>query len=62
MNFVNIVEEYEQMPATKIITNILNAFATSNTGIVHYMYEKPSIALIYFARAKSLLAKACTGV
>lgn len=62
MNFINIVEEYEQMPATKIITNILNSFATSNTGIVHFIYEKPTIALLYFSRAKALLSKACTGV
>lgn len=38
MNFVNIVDEFEQMPSTKIISNILNAFATSNTGLVHFAY------------------------
>lgn len=62
MNFVNMSEEYEQMPTTKIITNILNGFATSNTGVVHYIYEKPTLALTYFTKAKALLAKACTGV
>jgi hypothetical protein len=50
------------MPSTKIITNILNAFATSNTGIIHFAYEKPIVSLSYFIRAKSLLSKGCTGV
>lgn len=62
MNFVNMVEEHEQMPTTKIITNILNAFATNNTGTVHFAYGKPTLALLHFAKAKALLAKACTGV
>ncbi len=62
MNFVNIVEEFEQMPTTKIITNILNAFATSNTGLVHFVYGKSTVALAYFSKAKALLGKACTGV
>jgi len=50
------------MPSTKIITNILNAFATSNTGIVHFIYGKPIISLLYYSKAKALLSKACTGV
>lgn len=62
MNFTIMSEEYDQMPSTKIITNILNGFATSNTGIIHVIYNKPSIALTYFTKAKSFLAKACTGV
>jgi hypothetical protein len=62
MNFVNMSEEYEQMPTTKIITNILSGFASSNTGIVHFLYQKPAIALAYFSKGKTLLTKACTGV
>jgi hypothetical protein len=50
------------MPTTKIITNILNAFVTSNTGLIHFSIGKPIIALTYFAKAKGLLTKACTGV
>lgn len=50
------------MPTTKIITNILNGFATSNTGIIHYIYKKPSVAFSYFAKARILLTKASTGV
>ncbi len=62
MNFTNMSEELDQMPTTKIITNIINGFATSNTGIIHFNYQKPFIALAYFSKAKTLLAKACTGV
>lgn len=62
MNFVNMSEEYEQMPTTKIITNILSGFANSNSGLIHYLYRKPALALTYFAKAKTLLTKACTGV
>lgn len=50
------------MPTTKIITNILSGFANSNTAIVHYLYQKPALAVSYFAKAKTLLTKACTGV
>jgi hypothetical protein len=62
MNFTNITTEYEQMPTTKIINNILNAFATNNTGLIHFALNKPVVALSYFTKAKTLLAKACTGV
>lgn len=62
MNFVTMSEEHEQMPTTKIITNILSGFANSNTAIVHFLYQKPALSLAYFAKAKTLLTKACTGV
>lgn len=62
MNFVTMSEEHEQMPTTKIITNILSGFANSNTAIVHFLYQKPGLSLAYFAKAKTLLTKACTGV
>jgi hypothetical protein len=50
------------MPTTKIVTNIVNAFVTSNAGLVHFHYGMPSVALSYFAKAKILLTKAYTGV
>jgi hypothetical protein len=50
------------MPSTKIIANILNALTTSNVGTVHFSQRKFHIALTYFLKAKSLLAKGCTGV
>ena len=62
MNFANIQNEIEQMPSTKIITNILNALTTSNVGIVHFWEKKYHVALQYFFKAKSLLSKGITGV
>lgn len=50
------------MPSNKIITNILNAFATSNTGLTHFALGKTVLALHHFVKAKTLLSKACTGV
>jgi hypothetical protein len=62
MNFVTMSEEYEQMPTTKIITNILSGFSNNNSAVVHFIYQKPTLALTYFIKAKTLLTKACTGV
>ena len=62
MNLNTIAEEFEQMPTTKIVTNIISAFVTSNAGLVHFHYGMAAAALGYFGRAKALLAKACTGV
>lgn len=62
MNFTTIVEDYEQMPTTKIVTNIISAFSNNNIAIVHVSYQMPSLALAYLSKAKSLLTKACTGV
>ncbi len=50
------------MPSTKIIANILNALTTSNVGMVHFAQKKYHISLGYFSKAKTLLAKGCTGV
>jgi hypothetical protein len=50
------------MPSTKIIANILNSLTTSNVGMVHFAQKKYHIALSYFSKAKTLLAKGCTGV
>jgi hypothetical protein len=62
MNFANIQNDVEQMPSTKIITNILNALTTSNVGIVHFSILKYHIALQYFFKAQGLLSKGITGV
>ena len=62
MNYTTMAEEVEQMPTTKIVTNIVSAFVTSNTGLVHFHYDMPAVALSYFAKAKALLTKAYTGV
>lgn len=62
MNFNNMQTEYDKMPTTKIITNILNALATANTGLIHFNLGKPHISLANFLKAKALLAKGCTGV
>lgn len=62
MNFTNIQTYYEDMPTTKIITNILNALTASNVGIVHLALKKPYLSLSYFSKAKTLLSKGCTGV
>ncbi len=50
------------MPTTKIITNILNALATANTGIIYFTMNKPQLSLSNFLKAKMLLSKGCTGV
>ena len=50
------------MPTTKIITNIVNAFVSNNAAIVHMQLNMPAVALSYLNKAKTLLAKACTGV
>jgi hypothetical protein len=62
MNFANIQNEVEQMPSSKIITNILNALTTSNVGIVHFVEKKYHTSLQYFVKAQSLLSKGITGV
>ncbi len=62
MNLTTIAEEFEQMPTTKIVTNIVSAFVNSNAGVVHVHYGMLAVALGYFGKAKALLAKACTGV
>lgn len=62
MNLTTIAEEFEQMPTTKIVTNIVSAFVNSNAGVVHFHYGMLAVALGYFGKAKALLAKACTGV
>ncbi len=62
MNFSTIVEEFDQMPTTKIITNIISAFVNNNAAIVHFHLTMPTVALTYFAKAKALLTKAITGV
>jgi len=62
MNFNNMQTEYDKMPTTKIITNILNALATANSGIIYLTMNKPQLSLSCFMKAKALLAKGCTGV
>lgn len=62
MNFATIAEDLEQMPTTKIITNIINAFVNNNAAIAHLHQGMPTVALSYLTKAKTLLAKACTGV
>jgi hypothetical protein len=62
MNFATIVEDLEQMPTTKIITNIISAFVSNNAAIAHLHQGTPTVALSYLVKAKTLLAKACTGV
>ena len=62
MSYATIAEEIDQMPTTKIVTNIINAFVTCNTGVVHYHHKMPIVALACFGKAKALLTKSCTGV
>lgn len=62
MNFSTIAEDYEQMPTTKIITNIVSAFVNNNAAVVHMQLNMPAISLAYLNKAKALLTKACTGV
>lgn len=62
MNFATITEDFDQMPTTKIITNIINAFVNNNAAIAHLHQGMPTVALVYLAKAKTLLTKACTGV
>jgi len=62
INYAIIAEELEQMPTTKIVNNVVSAFVTSNAGLVHFHEGMPSVALNYFAKAKTLLTKAYTGV
>ena len=62
MNYTTILEEFDQMPTTKIITNIVSAFANNNAAIVYHQMNMKSISIAHFNRAKSLLTKACTGV
>jgi len=62
MNYTTISEEFDQMPTTKIITNIVSAFANNNAAIVYHQMNMSAISIAHFNRAKSLLTKACTGV
>lgn len=62
MNFNTIAEDFEHVPTTKIITNVIGAFVNNNAAVVHSQLEKSAISLAYFNKAKSLLNKACTGV
>lgn len=62
MNLSSITEDFDQMPTTKIITNIVSAFVNNNAAIVHLQLSMPAITLSYLNKAKALLIKACTGV
>jgi hypothetical protein len=62
MNYNSISEDFEQLPTTKIITNIIGAFVSNNQAMVYMQMGMPSVAWVQLARAKSLLSKACTGV
>ena len=62
MNFNSISEDFDQMPTTKIITNIVSAFVNNNAALVHMQLNMPFIALNYLNKAKLLLVKAITGV
>ena len=62
MNYTTIAEDLEQMPSTKIITNIFSAFVNNNAAVVHMKLNMPSVALSYLNKAKTMLTKAATGV
>jgi tetratricopeptide (TPR) repeat protein len=62
MNFTTIGEEFEQMPTTKIVTNVIGSFINNNAGLTHFHLGLPAVALAYLSKAKALLTKACTGV
>ena len=54
MNFTTIAEDLEQMPSTKIITNIFSAFVNNNAAVVHMQLNMPSVALSYLNKAKTI--------
>jgi hypothetical protein len=62
MNFTTISEDFEGLPTTKIITNVVSAFVNNNAAIAHLQQGMPAVASAYLAKAKTLLTKACTGV
>ena len=62
LHFQNIQNDYEQMPQTKIITNVYSALSANNMALVFYSLGKINTALQLFNKAQTLLAKGCTGV
>ena len=62
MNFTNIMEEVENMPTTKIVSNCVNGFATNNTALAYVAQGKTALAYATLVKARALLAKAMTGV
>ena len=62
MNFSSIQSDYEQMPQTKIITNIYSSLTNNNAAIIYYSFGKMDLALHFFNKAHTLLLKGCTGV
>ena len=62
MNFTSIMEEIENMPTTKIVTNCINGFATNNAALAYFAQGKPAVAYATLLKARALLAKAITGV
>lgn len=62
LHFHNIQNDFEQMPQTKIITNIYSALSANNIAIVTYSLGKFQTSLHLLSKAQTLLAKGCTGV
>ena len=62
LHFSNIQNEYEQMPQTKIITNIYSALSANNIAVINFTLGKINTSLHLLSKAQTLLAKGCTGV
>ena len=62
LHFSNIQNDFDQMPQTKIITNIYSSLSINNTAVIFYASGLPNAAAYLFNKAQTLLAKGCTGV